>query len=65
MSFRVIVNKETCKGSGDCVEVCPVDVYDIGADGKAEAVRADECVGCETCLQVCPTASIIIEEISG
>jgi NAD-dependent dihydropyrimidine dehydrogenase PreA subunit len=63
MSFRVIVNQESCKGSGNCVEVCPVNVYEIGADGKAEPIHAGECLGCETCLQVCPTASIIIEEV--
>jgi NAD-dependent dihydropyrimidine dehydrogenase PreA subunit len=63
MAFRAHVNKDTCAGSGDCVEVCPVNVYGMGIDGKVAPVHADECVGCESCLQVCPTASITIEKI--
>jgi NAD-dependent dihydropyrimidine dehydrogenase PreA subunit len=27
MAYRVTVNKETCDGDGECVEICPVDVY--------------------------------------
>ncbi len=62
MAFRVTINKQTCKGRGECVEACPVGVYEIGDDGKAEAVNEGECVGCETCFEVCPTASLSIEE---
>ena len=63
MPYKVTINKETCDGDGECVEICPVDVWEIGDDGKAEAVNADECIGCESCVEVCPTDSITIEEV--
>ncbi len=63
MPYRVTVNKETCDGDGECVEICPVDVYELDANGKAEPVNMDECIGCESCIEVCPTDSITVEEI--
>lgn len=60
--WKVTVNKDTCEGCGECVEVCPVDVYEL-IDGKAEPVNAEECLGCESCVEVCETGSITVEEV--
>ncbi|MBW1975721.1 MAG: 4Fe-4S binding protein [Deltaproteobacteria bacterium] len=60
--WKVTVNKDTCEGCGECVEVCPVDVYEL-VDGKAEPVNAEECLGCESCVEVCETGSITVEEV--
>ena len=37
-------------------EVCPVDVFDLDADGTLRVVDAnlDECVLCELCIQAAP-----------
>ena len=41
---------------GECVNICPVQVYELGPDGKTNPVNAGECVGCMSCVEVCPVA---------
>jgi len=60
--FKVTVDKEKCAGCGECVDVCPVDVYEL-VDGKAEPVNEDECLGCESCVEVCEAGAITVEEV--
>ena len=62
MIFRVIVDKETCDGSGGCIEACPANVYAMGSDNKVNAANESACVGCEACIVACPTASIVIRK---
>ena len=59
--FIVTVDTEKCKGDGNCVDVCPVEVYEL-QDNKAIAVNPDECLGCESCIEVCETGAITITE---
>jgi ferredoxin len=53
------VNRETCRGDGICVEVCPEQVLEI-AQGTAATVekRAGACIDCGQCVAVCPTESL-------
>lgn len=60
--WQVTVDKDVCTGCGECVEVCPVEVFEL-IDGKSEPVNADECMGCESCVEVCEDGAITIEEI--
>lgn len=62
MAFNPIVNTEKCEGCGECVDVCPTEVYEI-QDGKSVAVNAEECVGCESCIEVCEPGAITVEEV--
>lgn len=60
----VQVDLEKCEGAGVCVEVCPVQVYDlveIGGEKKAQATRADECIMCMSCVNGCPAGAIVVE----
>ena len=34
MGYEVVVDKEKCEGCEECVEVCPVDVFEM-EDGKS------------------------------
>lgn len=34
--FRPVVNRKKCEGKGDCVEVCPYGVFEVGAIDEAE-----------------------------
>jgi len=61
MGFMVEVDTEKCIGDEQCVEVCPVDVYEMQG-GKAVPVNADECLGCESCVEVCEQGAITITE---
>ena len=60
--WQVTVDKDVCTGCGECVEVCPVEVFELN-DDKSEPVNADECMGCESCVEVCEAGAITVEEI--
>jgi NAD-dependent dihydropyrimidine dehydrogenase PreA subunit len=61
MAFDVTVDKEKCEGCEECVDVCPVEVFEM-VDDKSSPVNADECLGCESCVEVCEPGAITIEE---
>jgi NAD-dependent dihydropyrimidine dehydrogenase PreA subunit len=60
--YSVTVDPEKCVGDGNCVDVCPVSVYEL-QNNKAVPVNAEECLGCESCIEVCETGAIEIKEI--
>ncbi len=56
------IDKEKCKLCGECVDVCPVNVFEIDEEETRVANPAD-CLGCESCISVCPEEAITILEI--
>ena len=54
-----IVDLDSCRGDGICVDVCPENVLEI-LDGKASTVesREEHCILCGQCVAVCPTEAI-------
>jgi NAD-dependent dihydropyrimidine dehydrogenase PreA subunit len=62
MGYEVVVDTDKCEGCEECVEVCPVDVYEM-QDGKSVPVNAEECLGCESCVEVCDQEAITITEV--
>ncbi len=61
MAFIPTVDQEKCVGCEECVDVCPVEVYEM-VDGKSSPVNAEECLGCESCIEVCEQDAITVEE---
>ena len=61
MSWTVTVDTDKCTGCGECVDVCPVEVYEL-QDGKSTPVNEEECLGCESCVEVCEQDAITVEE---
>ena len=61
MGYEVIVDVDKCEGCEECVEVCPVDVYEM-QDGKSVVINGEECLGCESCVEVCDQEAITINE---
>lgn len=65
---KVKVDWEKCDGDGVCVEVCPVEVFelqnlpDFTDTEKSVPVREDECILCMACVASCPTEAITVEE---
>ncbi|MDP2673792.1 MAG: ferredoxin [Dehalococcoidia bacterium] len=47
------------------VEVCPVNIFDLDADGKAVVVtdNEDECVLCDLCIQAAPEGRIKVHKL--
>ena len=62
MGYEVVVDMEKCEGCEECIEVCPVDVYEL-QDDKSVPVNAEECLGCESCIEVCEHEAITITEV--
>ena len=60
--YEVTVDNDKCIGCGECVDICPVEVYEL-QDEKSVPVNAEECVGCESCIEVCEQEAITVREI--
>ena len=61
MAFNVVVDAEKCVGCEECVDVCPVEVFEM-EDGKSVVANGEECLGCESCVEVCEEDAITVEE---
>lgn len=62
---KVTVDLDVCEGAGVCVEVCPMNVYDmvdVGGEQKANPTRMEDCILCMACVNACPTQAITVEE---
>lgn len=59
--FTPTVDADKCVGCGECIDVCPSDVYEL-QDEKSVPVNAEECLGCESCIEVCEQGAITVEE---
>jgi NAD-dependent dihydropyrimidine dehydrogenase PreA subunit len=46
-------------------EVCPVDIFAVGAGGSLEIVEAnlDECVLCRLCIDAAPPGSVSVRKL--
>lgn len=64
----VKVDWEKCNGDAVCVEVCPVEVFELqdvpefSDTEKSVPVRMEECILCMACVASCPTEAITVEE---
>lgn len=58
---KVEVDLDKCDGCATCVDVCPVEVFEI-VDEKSNPVNADECLACRACETQCPNNAIEIIE---
>ena len=47
------IDHDKCTGCGDCVDICPVEVY-VLVNEKSDAQNVAECVECCACEDVCP-----------
>lgn len=54
----VEIDLDLCIGAGECVKVCPVQVYEL-IDGKVTAENIGECIDCMACQDICPTEAIL------
>jgi NAD-dependent dihydropyrimidine dehydrogenase PreA subunit len=61
MAWNVTVDTDKCTGCSECVDVCPVEVFEM-QDNKAAVVNGEECLGCESCVEVCESSAITVEE---
>ncbi len=60
--YNIVIDMQKCNGDGQCVDICPSGVYQMGGNGKTDPINMSECVGCQSCVEVCPTGAITIIE---
>ena len=66
MSFKLLIDIETCKGCGLCVNVCPKNVLELSGELNTKGyypvfqARPKDCVFCATCCIMCPDVAITI-----
>lgn len=62
MGWSVIVDTDKCTGCGECIDICPVEVFELD-EGKSVPINESECLGCESCVEVCEYDAITIREV--
>jgi len=60
---RVTVFPNWCKGCDLCVEFCPVNVLEHGADGRVIVAHPEKCTACRWCERHCPDFAIFVTDI--
>lgn len=55
--IKITVDYEKCTGVGECVTVCPVDIFSL-ENQKAVCNNVDECIECCACVSSCPSEAI-------
>lgn len=58
---EVKVDAEKCDGCGTCVDVCPVEVFELQGE-KSVVINPDECLVCRACEVECPNSAIEVIE---
>jgi uncharacterized protein (DUF169 family)/NAD-dependent dihydropyrimidine dehydrogenase PreA subunit len=65
---EIQIDESRCMGCGQCVDFCPVEVFDLVQPDLtkdrmvARATRQEKCWSCDTCVGQCPTGAIHIVE---
>ena len=56
-----VIDDEKCIKCGECMEVCPVDVYYGSEKGAVPVVSyGEDCFFCSSCILECPTDAILL-----
>ncbi|HXX35709.1 MAG TPA: 4Fe-4S dicluster domain-containing protein [Thermodesulfobacteriota bacterium] len=56
-----IVDRDNCNGCGNCIEICPSEVYEMEEDRSIPA-RPEDCIECWACVNQCPAESIQLHD---
>jgi NAD-dependent dihydropyrimidine dehydrogenase PreA subunit len=60
--YVIVIDEKKCKVCGECVKICPVEIYKLEGDRLVVGNSAD-CSNCQSCISVCENEAITITEI--
>ncbi len=61
---KVAIEEQGCRGCSMCVDVCPVQVFDLdSAKNLAKVARTDDCIGCLSCFYDCPAQCVTVSDV--
>jgi len=66
MKGSIVIDRELCKGCGNCIEACPMKVIAMTKQFNkvgyfiASPVEAAKCTGCAICANMCPEIAITV-----
>ncbi|MBD3202831.1 4Fe-4S dicluster domain-containing protein [Candidatus Woesearchaeota archaeon] len=59
---KPIIDYEKCTVSKTCVEVCPMEVFEVKGEEKVVVEKPEECIGCKACEVQCPEGAITVKD---
>jgi len=59
---NIVVDHDKCDGCGECISVCPEDVFELNEEGKSVPVNMENCSVCCSCVESCPNEAISHDE---
>ena len=64
MPPKVTIEEQGCRGCTLCVDVCPVQVFELdAARNLARVVRSEDCIGCFSCFYECPSQCVAVADV--
>jgi NAD-dependent dihydropyrimidine dehydrogenase PreA subunit len=61
MMPRVVIDYSKCNLSKQCIDVCPMGVFEL-RDGRMVAAKQEDCSMCLACTQSCPQSAITVTD---
>jgi NAD-dependent dihydropyrimidine dehydrogenase PreA subunit len=61
-----MINHDDCDLCETCVDMCPIEVLNLGEDDTGERIMIDRdfCIGCGVCAANCPNEAISLNKTS-
>jgi 2-oxoglutarate ferredoxin oxidoreductase subunit delta len=64
----IYIDKESCKGCGICISVCPKKIIKFSQNMNKkgvhfpEIINESECILCENCMIYCPDFAVVVKK---
>ena len=60
--YLIVIDTEKCKACGECVKICPGEIYKVEG-GRLVVGDSADCSGCQSCVSVCENQAVTVSDI--